>query len=998
MSGWSFIKKATNLTGLGVFKTISCPSGTSPVATSTTDVLTLLAGTGITITGDSTSDSVTIAATGGGGGSPGGSGTNLQYRLTASTFGGLPNSYVDATNAYLGLNVASPSVTLHVAGSQSTTPAPTSFSVSQVAELSNTASSVSTAVTYGPNPSDGVATVSATQSNGAYTYFADGSTSITYTVYAIRVFNSTYYYRGNAQQASFTDDNSSQNFKVDLSWTAVTGVDGYLITASGSANNGNPNWSLYVGNVTSYSDDGSLSGSDSPSTWDGFAYPYDAGGTAPTAPSGTPALNRTNVGSGNKGPASGLNWVYYIDTATTINGTIYCSGSPIGPFSAYDTNDGQFYDWDLSSWTLGGGSENDIIVKRSSDGGSTFEYFFMGGLYTSLTDGTYTDNATAASRWGQTYGGPPSTITRYYKAYGYGVSPTNSTQWFSASSNSYTVTANNDTNGYVIVHTVTQGSQNNSRILGDYYAIGDYSGHYDTSATVFHEGASNIWSAGATVTPTHYGIQATGQTRYWRLYAQKTSPSTYYSSSYLSGSSTLPNDSNYYTFNVSWTAGTGSSNTKILESTDGTNYTAGRLQGGTSFVREASTPSFSDGTTVTPNTIDGTAIIAQNSATTTTDSAQLILRTTATGSGVTNSTKLEFQDVSSSARGKIYNDTSAQMNYWTSASTHKFHNSSAGNFADIGLTGTYFNKTNQSSYIFQINTQGGDQGLKLNAGSNQPQVWIGSNSSFNTAALSIVNVSDFKNLYLKAASGQVSNLIEAVDSSSTAKFRVNYQGFVFVGNPSTTTGKVSIQGSDTSNPSLTLDSGTLTTSPVNGALEYDGNFYITNSGTRRRIAVAPVGGLTSGTFPIATTNGALIDSTITDNGSNINFARQGLFQQGLAISSNQNLTMGSGGQYLGGFRVAFTAFSGSVSLNLANHSPWSRYTGSGGHTATLPTAASIAGTYYGIKNMGTGNLTIATTSSQTIKKLDNTTPTSITLVPGAAFLVLSDGTNWQEII
>ena len=44
------------------FRTISTPSGTSPVADSATDTLTLLAGSGITITGDATADSVTIAA------------------------------------------------------------------------------------------------------------------------------------------------------------------------------------------------------------------------------------------------------------------------------------------------------------------------------------------------------------------------------------------------------------------------------------------------------------------------------------------------------------------------------------------------------------------------------------------------------------------------------------------------------------------------------------------------------------------------------------------------------------------------------------------------------------------------------------------------------------------------------------------------------------------------------------------------------------------------
>lgn len=58
------------------FTTISTPSGTSPVADSTSDTLTLSAGTGITITGDSSTDTITIASTI--------TDTNTTYDLTTS--------------------------------------------------------------------------------------------------------------------------------------------------------------------------------------------------------------------------------------------------------------------------------------------------------------------------------------------------------------------------------------------------------------------------------------------------------------------------------------------------------------------------------------------------------------------------------------------------------------------------------------------------------------------------------------------------------------------------------------------------------------------------------------------------------------------------------------------------------------------------------------------------------------------------------------------------
>lgn len=58
-------------------------------------------------------------------------------------------------------------------------------------------------------------------------------------------------------------------------------------------------------------------------------------------------------------------------------------------------------------------------------------------------------------------------------------------------------------------------------------------------------------------------------------------------------------------------------------------------------------------------------------------------------------------------------------------------------------------------------------------------------------------------------------------------------------------------------------------------------------------------------------------------------------------------------------------------------------------TVTLPTAVGVTGVYYNIKNSGTGTITIATTSSQTIDGELNqylTNKDSVT--------VQSTGTNW----
>ena len=58
-------------------------------------------------------------------------------------------------------------------------------------------------------------------------------------------------------------------------------------------------------------------------------------------------------------------------------------------------------------------------------------------------------------------------------------------------------------------------------------------------------------------------------------------------------------------------------------------------------------------------------------------------------------------------------------------------------------------------------------------------------------------------------------------------------------------------------------------------------------------------------------------------------------------------------------------------------------------TITLPTAVGIAGRIYKIKNSGTGIITVATTSSQTI---DNNLIQSLT--QWDSLEVMSTGTNW----
>lgn len=94
----------TNTGDQNLFGTIAVSGQSNVVADSTSDTLTLVAGTNVTITTDASTDSITINASGGGGGTPGGSDGQVQYN-NGGSFGGMSGTTWDDTN--LTLTVAS---------------------------------------------------------------------------------------------------------------------------------------------------------------------------------------------------------------------------------------------------------------------------------------------------------------------------------------------------------------------------------------------------------------------------------------------------------------------------------------------------------------------------------------------------------------------------------------------------------------------------------------------------------------------------------------------------------------------------------------------------------------------------------------------------------------------------------------------------------------------------------------------------------------------------
>jgi len=89
----------------------------------------------------------------------------------------------------------------------------------------------------------------------------------------------------------------------------------------------------------------------------------------------------------------------------------------------------------------------------------------------------------------------------------------------------------------------------------------------------------------------------------------------------------------------------------------------------------------------------------------------------------------------------------------------------------------------------------------------------------------------------------------------------------------------------------------------------------------------------------------------------------------------------------GSFSVPITTFSGNTTAGTSDN--MLVFTGSSATTLTLPTATSIEGRIYWVKNGGTATVTIATTSSQTIDGLG-----AWSLTQGKTLRVVSNGSNW----
>jgi len=116
------------------------------------------------------------------------------------------------------------------------------------------------------------------------------------------------------------------------------------------------------------------------------------------------------------------------------------------------------------------------------------------------------------------------------------------------------------------------------------------------------------------------------------------------------------------------------------------------------------------------------------------------------------------------------------------------------------------------------------------------------------------------------------------------------------------------------------------------------------------------------------------------------------YSQKLFLGSTANIDGSTAGQisFTGSIAKSYAAKTSTYTITSTDHTIDCT---SGTFTVTLPTAASITGRMYIIKNSGTGVITIATTSSQTI---DGATSYTLGTQYGS-ITVQSNGTNWIVI-
>jgi hypothetical protein len=227
-----------------------------------------------------------------------------------------------------------------------------------------------------------------------------------------------------------------------------------------------------------------------------------------------------------------------------------------------------------------------------------------------------------------------------------------------------------------------------------------------------------------------------------------------------------------------------------------------------------------------------------------------------------------------------------------------------------------------------------------------------------------INAASNKGVVVRAATSQTANLQEWQDSSGTAMTKINATGGF-----APTANTVSADGTR-SGASIVLDPTSNPAASTNGSTRSAG--IITTNGTNQRSVMRTQQTNSGGSWPTS------YDIIIGDEFS--------------ALNATTKIYAGTTGYIVIGNAVhmPYLAITGATTLSAIHYTV--DCTG-GPYNVTLPTAVGITGRIYNIKNSGTGTITIATTSSQTIDGASTITMDG-SVKRYQTITVQSNGSNW----
>jgi hypothetical protein len=800
----------------------------------------------------------------GSGASVAGSNTQIQFN-DGGAFGADSNLVWDKNSDALGVQVT-PLNPIHVASLSGTTinnvTVGSASQASAVAAPSVTGSAIAIEEFAAPT------TPGASANPSGSGYNANGQT-IDYQIYGVVFDGSNYYRSANFASVSYTDTlNDSSAFSVNLSWDSLSEATHYLIEKQISG--GGYNDSTIVA-ANSYEDTG-WGGTDSYSSWPTF-YTTE---TAPTAfTSGT--AQYVNQGSGGIFEVSNT-ILMEVDSVKNINGTDYVSGSPTsGSFS--DTGTGQ-YDAEIN-WTDNGNATN-AIVRISVNSGSTWYYQYVGSSSGPYTFTSLSNDSSAESRWGQTFGG---STTHTFAVRGKALSPSGNI-YYSTVSNTYSV--NITTAAYYIVkHTFSGAGASGAKVL---YPSSSPSYGQDVSNTDYYDIGYTSWGSGTTVTPSSYGFSGTDQVREYKIYSFA---SGIYGTTPLTVSTANTGGSKYNT--VTWTLPSGVTQVKITRGINGAAHSVSKTVSGTSVTDDATDTSWTGNTTVSPTSIVPGTVRIDRITTSLTDSVLFkpnleLINTHNTGD---RSAVLSFGVANGSSGSSTYQTHiyhSSSTGYLTLATGRlRIANSLGASTFTTQLGDTYeFNMLNLSSAHFKIRSQNNNTLFETRA--DRDTVYVGYNSSTpsdNTASLDVGRRSGGDhNIYIET--GSTSNSGDAIKVAASGVFIGAWgaNGNMGLRRSTAPTNSTLALGAVSSQTQLLFDTHS-SPATVNGGVDYDGtNFFGANAGARRRFVRM------SGTSAGTNTSLAYYDSNgFLTSSSNLQFDGTTLTASNLTVSTSGALKL-----------------------------------------------------------------------------------------------------------